>query len=104
MSDPSLKTSRFFIDLLCAIRHGCINYDLVEAGKTGNNLVITCVLCAKHMLCLDEECIANAKYAISVARKIGCNIFLSWEDIIDLNAKLILLLLASIMTEAVSKR
>ncbi|XP_022848865.1 fimbrin-2-like [Olea europaea var. sylvestris] len=39
----------------------------------------------------------NATYIISIARKLGCSIFLLPEDIIEANQKMILTLTASIM-------
>lgn len=39
----------------------------------------------------------NAKYIISVARKLGLGIFLLWEDIAEVNPKMIMQLTASIM-------
>nr|GMD61167.1 fimbrin-2 [Ipomoea batatas] len=39
----------------------------------------------------------NATYIISIARKLGCSIFLLPEDIIEVNQKMILTLTASIM-------
>lgn len=39
----------------------------------------------------------NATYIISVARKLGCSIFLLPDDIIEVNQKMILTLTASIM-------
>ncbi|XP_059664382.1 fimbrin-3-like [Cornus florida] len=45
----------------------------------------------------DEDKILNATYIISVARKLGCSIFLLPEDIIEVNQKMILTLTASIM-------
>jgi hypothetical protein len=39
----------------------------------------------------------NATYVISIARKLGCSIFLLPEDIIEVNQKMMLTLTASIM-------
>ena len=38
----------------------------------------------------------NAKYAISIARKLGAIIFLVWDDIIELNKKMILIFVCSL--------
>ncbi|KAF5818239.1 putative calponin domain, CH domain superfamily, fimbrin/Plastin [Helianthus annuus] len=45
----------------------------------------------------DEEKQMNATYIISIARKMGCSIFLLPEDIIEVNQKMMLTLTASIM-------
>ena len=38
----------------------------------------------------------NAKYCISIARKLGATVFLVWEDIAEVKSKLLLTLLASL--------
>lgn len=80
--DPSLKTGVFFIELLSAVRAGVIDDSLVTDGST------------------DEAATQNAKYAISVARKIGCTIFLLPEDIVEVKPKMILTFVGSIMAVA----
>ena len=46
----------------------------------------------------DEKALEdNAKYVISLARKIGCCIFMVWEDIIELHPKMIFALMATLM-------
>lgn len=78
--DPSLKDGLFLIGLLNAIKPGCVNYQLVTKGKT------------------DEERVANAKYVITVARKIGCNIFIVWEDIVEVKQRHIVCFVGELMT------
>jgi len=80
--DPSLKTSVFFIHLLAAVKPRVVNFDLVTEGST------------------DEDATQNAKYAISIARKIGCTIFLLPEDIVEVKPKMILTFVGSIMAVA----
>lgn len=82
--DPSLRDARFFIDLLHAIKPRVVDYDLVTDGVS------------------DEDALLNAKYAISVARKIGCTIFLLPEDIVEVKNKMILTFVGSIMATAMS--
>jgi len=79
--DSSLKTSHFFLDLLNSIRK-CVNYDLVTPGES------------------DTDALQNAKYTISIARKMGCTIFLLPEDIVEVKNKMILTLIGSIMSVA----
>jgi hypothetical protein len=52
----------------------------------------------------DEERTKNCKYVISVARKIGAKIYLSWQDIYDVKPKMIMCLVASIMSETLARR
>lgn len=40
----------------------------------------------------------NAKYFISVARMIGCNIFLVWEDIVEGKQRQLVCLVGELMT------
>jgi len=44
----------------------------------------------------EEDIANNAKYAISVARKLGTPVFLVWEHIRDVNPKFLLTFVASI--------
>jgi plastin-1 len=78
--DPTLSTGLAFIDLLQALRPGCVAKDLVQKGDTR------------------EQCLANAKYVVSVARKIGASTFLVPEDIAEVNSKMILAFVGSLMS------
>lgn len=44
----------------------------------------------------DEEKENNAKYILSIARKLGAVIFAVWEDITQVNYKMILVLVCSL--------
>jgi len=77
--DPSLADSIFFIDLLAAIESRVVNWEYVTEGKT------------------PEDRLNNARYAISVARKLGATIFLLPEDIVEVKPKMILTFIASVM-------
>ncbi|KAK9151451.1 hypothetical protein Syun_009760 [Stephania yunnanensis] len=77
--DKSLSDGVFFLELLSAVEPRVVNWSVVTKGED------------------DEEKKLNATYIISVARKLGCSIFLLPEDIIEVNQKMILTLTASIM-------
>lgn len=77
--DKSLSNGVFFLELLSAVQPRVVNWSLVTKGEN------------------DEEKKMNATYIISIARKLGCTIFLLPEDIIEVNQKMILTLTASIM-------
>jgi len=82
--DTSLKTSHFFLDLLDAIRPGCVDQAIIlHSGSDTDNM-------------------ANAKYSISMARKLGATIFLLPEDIVEVKHKMILTFVGSLM--AVGKK
>lgn len=78
--DPSLASAHFLLDVLNGIAPGYVNYDLVTPGKT------------------EEERYANARLAISIARKLGALIWLVPEDINEVRSRLILTFIASLMS------
>jgi len=80
--DKSISSGIFFLDLLSAVESRAIDGDMVTAGENEK----------------DKE--MNAKYILSVARKIGCTPMLTWEDITDVRGKMIMTLAASIMVKA----
>ncbi|KAL0914783.1 hypothetical protein M5K25_015162 [Dendrobium thyrsiflorum] len=77
--DKSLSNGIFFLELLSSVEPRVVNWSLVTKGEN------------------DEDRKLNATYIISVARKLGCSIFLLPEDIMEVNQKMILTLTASIM-------
>lgn len=76
--DKTLADGRFLIKLCAAIEPRAVDWDLVMPGET------------------EEEKENNAKYAISLARKFGCIIFCVWDDILNVNYKMILVLICSL--------
>ena len=83
-ADKSLSSSLFLIDLLAAVEPRAIDRKMVTPGVTP-----------------EEKCL-NAKYAISSARKLGCSLFVVWEDITDCKSKMILSFVATVMSFKVS--
>ncbi|XP_047979193.1 fimbrin-2-like, partial [Salvia hispanica] len=77
--DKRLSDGIFFLELLSAVHPRSVNWSLVTKGSS------------------EEEKKMNATYIISIARKLGCSIFLLPEDIIEVNQKMMLTLTASIM-------
>ena len=77
--DGQLKSSLFFFDLLSAIEPRIIDWAIINHAST------------------PEEALLNAKYAISVARKLGAVIFLLPEDIVEVKPKMMMTFIASIM-------
>ncbi|KAK6919258.1 Calponin homology domain [Dillenia turbinata] len=67
--DKSLSTGIFFLELLSAVEPRVVNWSLVTKGES------------------DEDKKLNATYIISVARKLGCSIFLLPEDIMEQGEK-----------------
>jgi plastin-1 len=64
--------------LCAAIEPRVVDWDIVTKGET------------------DEEKENNAKYLISIVRKLGAVIFCVWEDIPKVNPKMILVLVCSL--------
>lgn len=76
--DSSISNGHFLIKLCSAIEPRAINWEIVLPGDT------------------DEEKENNAKYIVSIARKLGAVIFCVWEDIVKVNYKMILVLVCSL--------
>ena len=76
--DPGLANGLFFLDLVAAIEPRAVNWELVTTGGT------------------PEDKISNAKYVISIARKCGACVFLTPEDIVEVQSKQLLTFVASL--------
>jgi len=76
--DGKLSTGRYLIKLCESLDPEVIDWEIVTPGET------------------PEEAEANAKYAISLARKHGAFIFCVWDDVVNHNKKMMLILIASI--------
>ncbi|XP_031572293.1 plastin-2-like [Actinia tenebrosa] len=77
--DPSICTSLAVIDLIDCISSKVVNYNLVTPGET------------------DEEKLLNARYALSLARKIGAQIYALPEDLVEVKPKMVLTVFACLM-------
>lgn len=73
-NDPNLSNGVFLLDVLHGLKPGYVDYDLVS-----------------------DDSYANAKLAISIARKLGALIWIVPEDIIEVRARLILTFVGSLM-------
>ena len=76
--DAQFGDGTVMIKLAANIEPRIVNWDLVNDGTT------------------DEDKEMNAKYAISIARKLGAIIFLIWDDIPKLNKKMLLIYTCSL--------
>jgi len=79
--DPMISSGMPLIDLIDAIKPGCINYELVVEGDTE-----------------EEERIANAKYGISMARRLGARVYALPEDIVEVKPKMVMTVFAVLMS------
>ncbi|XP_004535181.1 plastin-3 isoform X1 [Ceratitis capitata] len=78
-NDSAIADGKIVIDLIDSIKEGSINYDLVRTGGT------------------EEDNLANAKYAISMARKIGARVYALPEDITEVKPKMVMTVFACMM-------
>eukprot|EP01086_Lenisia_limosa_P012781 TRINITY_DN41372_c0_g1_i1.p1 TRINITY_DN41372_c0_g1~~TRINITY_DN41372_c0_g1_i1.p1 ORF type:complete len:617 (-),score=277.55 TRINITY_DN41372_c0_g1_i1:70-1884(-) len=78
--DKSLSNCVFLLDLLDSCQPGCVDYDVVYEGAN------------------DDELRDNARYALSLARKIGISVFALWEDLVEVKQKMITITIAAIMS------
>ncbi len=77
LKDPLLSDGKYLINLLAGIEPRAVNWELVLPGET------------------DDDKKNNAKYAVSIARKLGAVIFCLWEDIVNVNPKQMLIFFAT---------
>lgn len=77
--DSSIANAKVVIDLIDAIKPGTINYDLVLNTDTS------------------EDNHTNAKYAISMARKMGARVYALPEDITEVKNKMVMTVFACLM-------
>jgi len=78
--DSAISSGLPLIDLIDAIKPGIINYDLVRQPET------------------DEDKIANAKYGISMARRLGARLYALPEDIVEVKPKMVMTVFAVLMS------
>lgn len=78
-NDSSIANAKVIIDLVDALKAGSINYELVRTSGS------------------EEDNLANAKYAISMARKIGARVYALPEDITEVKPKMVMTVFACMM-------
>jgi len=78
--DPNLKDGIYLINLTAAIEPRIIDWDIVNQDPNAD----------------DDAKALNAKYAISIARKLGAIIFMVWEDVLELNSKMMTIFISTI--------
>jgi plastin-1 len=80
--DSTLGNGIFLLDVLNGMKSSYVDYDMVASGRN------------------DDEAYANAKLAISIARKMGATIWLVPEDICNVRSRLIVTFIGSLMATA----
>eukprot|EP00301_Raphidiophrys_heterophryoidea_P001224 c10597_g1_i1.p1 GENE.c10597_g1_i1~~c10597_g1_i1.p1 ORF type:complete len:1098 (-),score=359.91 c10597_g1_i1:307-3600(-) len=77
--DPALRNGIFFLDLMNALKPGVVDEDLVSHGDSVDGFR------------------QNAKYAISIARKLGASVFICLDDIVCVRPKWVFTFVAALM-------
>ena len=78
LNDKYIAKATFLLELCDAVGGGVVNWELVAPGDGGDD---------RH---------SNAKYALSVARKLGARVFCTPEDIVEVKPKMMLLFIAAV--------
>ncbi|XP_014882430.1 plastin-2-like [Poecilia latipinna] len=84
--DKAISTSLPVLDLIDAIQPQSVNFDLVKRDNLS-----------------DEDKLDNAKYAISMARKIGAKVYALPEDLVEVNPKMVMTIFACLMGRGMKK-
>ena len=77
-NDKKFASGKLLVRVAALIEPKIINWDLVTEGNE------------------PEEAKQNAKYAISIARKLGATVFMVWDDVVEVNKKMILIFICSL--------
>ena len=83
-NDSSIASGQFLLDLCASVESRAVDPSIVSSGST------------------PEAKLNNARYAISVARKIGACVFLTPEDIVEVKSKMVLMFVASLWNASLS--
>uniref|UniRef100_UPI00358F2CB9 plastin-2-like n=1 Tax=Myxine glutinosa TaxID=7769 RepID=UPI00358F2CB9 len=78
--DKAISNSILVLDLIDAIQPGSVRYDLVKTQDLS-----------------DEDRLDNAKYAISMARKIGARVYALPDDLVEVKPKMVMTIFACLM-------
>ncbi|KAM4664230.1 plastin-3 isoform 1-T4 [Discoglossus pictus] len=84
--DKTISTSLAVVDLIDAIQPGCINYELVKTDNLD-----------------DDDKHENAKYAVSMARRIGARVYALPEDLVEVKHKMVMTVFACLMGRGMKK-
>ncbi|KAL8618904.1 hypothetical protein ACOMHN_020323 [Nucella lapillus] len=85
--DSKLKDGVVVARVIDAIKPGTVNWDNINLNASD-----------------DVECLANARYAVGLARKIGAGVYALPEDIVECKPKMLLTVFACLMVRDLSAR
>ncbi|XP_013862210.1 plastin-3 [Austrofundulus limnaeus] len=78
--DKEISSSLAVLELIDAIQPGSVNFELVKTGSLS-----------------EDDKLDNAKYAISMARKIGARVYALPEDLVEVKPKMVMTVFACLM-------
>ncbi|XP_028277519.1 plastin-3 [Parambassis ranga] len=78
--DKEISSSLAVLELIDAIQPGSINYELIKKGSLS-----------------EDDKLENAKYTISMARKIGARVYALPEDLVEVKPKMVMTVFACLM-------
>ncbi|XP_026214383.1 plastin-2-like [Anabas testudineus] len=84
--DKAINTSMPVLELIDSIQPSSVKFELVKTGTLS-----------------DEDKLNNAKYAISMARKIGAKVYALPEDLVEVNPKMVMTIFACLMGRGMKK-
>ncbi|XP_061818140.1 plastin-3 isoform X1 [Nerophis lumbriciformis] len=84
--DKEISSSLAVLELIDAIQPGSIHKDLIKTGQLS-----------------EEDKLENAKYAISMARKIGARVYALPEDLVEVNPKMVMTVFACLMGRGMNR-
>ncbi|XP_032367090.1 plastin-2 [Etheostoma spectabile] len=84
--DLSISSSMPVLDLIDSIQPGSIRYDLLKTEDL-----------------TEDEKLNNAKYAISMARKIGARVYALPEDLVEIKPKMVMTVFACLMARGMKR-
>ncbi|KAF3693560.1 Plastin-3 T-plastin [Channa argus] len=84
--DRAINSSIPVLELIDAIQPQSVNFDVVKTGTLS-----------------DEDKLNNAKYAISMSRKIGAKVYALPEDLVEVNPKMVMTIFACLMGRGMKK-
>ncbi|KAM8834452.1 plastin-3-like [Synchiropus picturatus] len=84
--DKNISSSIAVLDLIDAIEPKSINQDLVKTGALS-----------------EDDKLENAKYAISMARKIGARVYALPEDLVEVKPKMVMTVFACLMGRGLNR-
>ncbi|XP_054610393.1 plastin-3-like isoform X1 [Dunckerocampus dactyliophorus] len=84
--DREISSSLAVLELIDAIQPGSINNELIKTGHLS-----------------EEDKLENAKYAISMARKIGARVYALPEDLVEVKPKMVMTVFACLMGRGMNR-